>query len=81
MKRTCDKYASSPPPDQPIGNATSAKSEMPYQAEFIPNPNRPTEHDIEMGGAAHDENEETRPIFTPTAKSRVVRIVQKHTNV
>ena len=40
-----------------------------------------TEHDIEMGGAAHDENEDTRPIFTPTAKSRVVRIVQKHTNV
>ena len=80
MKRTCDKYASSLHPDQPIGNVTSAKSEMPYQAEFTPNPSRPTEHDIEMGGAAHDENEETRPIFTPTAKSRVVRIVQKHTN-
>jgi len=81
INRTCDKYASSLPPDQPIGNPTCAKSEMPYQAEFTPNPNRPTEHDIEMGGAAHDENEETRPIFTPTAKSRVVRIVQKHTNV
>ena len=55
---------------------------MQYLAEFTPNPNRPTEHAIEMGGGAtHEETEETNPIFTPTAKSRVVRIVQKHTNV